>query len=193
MEASLKNQSAQVTSSIGTGDSALWAMKNQAATASGQAQLERLRTLKPEGRIALNLEPAMNHVSMLPSLILEPGDRLVIPAKTQFIQVYGAVNVESALMYQAGDTVSDYLRVAGVQKEADRDAIFVARADGSVLTQGGFFSGIQSAELFPGDVVIVPEKFDRETGYSVFMRGLKDWTQVLGQLGLAAAAVKVLK
>ena len=35
--------------------------------------------------------------------------------------------------------------------------------------------------------------FDRETGYSVFMRGLKDWTQVLGQLGLAAAAIKVLK
>jgi hypothetical protein len=45
----------------------------------------------------------------------------------------------------------------------------------------------------PGDVVVVPEKIQRETGYTTFMRGLKDWTQVLFQLGLAAAAVQVLK
>jgi protein involved in polysaccharide export with SLBB domain len=193
VEASLKSQSLTMASQVGVGDAAVLAMKNQAAVAAGQAQLARLKSIKPEGRITLNLEPGINQVSMLPSLTLEPNDRLVIPAKSQFVQIYGAVNVESALMYQPGDTVSDYLRVAGLQKEADRDGIFVARPDGSVLMHGGFFSGIQSAELYPGDVVIVPEKFDRETGYSVFMRGLKDWTQVLGQLGLAAAAIKVLK
>lgn len=194
LEASLKSQSLTMASQVGGGgDAVVLAMKNQAAAAAGQSQLARLRSIKPEGRITLNLEPGINQVSMLPSLILEPNDRLVIPAKSQFVQIYGAVNVEAALMYQSGDTVSDYLRVAGLQKEADRDGIFVARPDGSVLMHGGFFSGIQSAELYPGDVVIVPEKFDRETGYSVFMRGLKDWTQVLGQLGLAAAAIKVLK
>lgn len=194
LEASLKTQASSVSSQFtGVTDSALMAMKNQAALASGQAQLERLRSLKPEGRISMNLEPGLNKLSMLPNLTLEPGDRLVIPAKSQFIQVYGSVNIETALMYQAGDSVSDYLKVAGLQKEADRDGVFVVRPDGSILSQGGFFSSVHSVELYPGDVVVVPEKFDRETGYSVFMRGLKDWTQILGQLGLAAAAIKVLK
>jgi hypothetical protein len=34
---------------------------------------------------------------------------------------------------------------------------------------------------------------DRETKYAAFMRGLKDWTQVVYQLGLGAAAIKVLR
>ena len=40
--------------------------------------------------------------------------------------------------------------------------------------------------------MVVPERVDRETGYTAFMRGLKDWTQIIYQLGLGAAAVKVL-
>jgi hypothetical protein len=39
---------------------------------------------------------------------------------------------------------------------------------------------------------VVPEKFNKESTYSVFMRGLKDWTQVLYQMGLAAAAINTL-
>jgi len=41
----------------------------------------------------------------------------------------------------------------------------------------------------PGDSVIVPEKLDK--GNTI--RALKDWTQVLAQLALGAAAVNVLK
>ena len=44
----------------------------------------------------------------------------------------------------------------------------------------------------PGDTVVVPEKLTQESQYSLFMRGLKDWTQVLYQLGLGAAAVRTL-
>jgi hypothetical protein len=39
----------------------------------------------------------------------------------------------------------------------------------------------------------VPEQADRRTGYTRFMIGAKDWTQLIYQFGLGAAAFKVLQ
>ncbi len=45
----------------------------------------------------------------------------------------------------------------------------------------------------PGDALVVPEKLDRRTAMTKFLAGLKDWSQVLANFGLGAAAIKVLK
>jgi hypothetical protein len=47
--------------------------------------------------------------------------------------------------------------------------------------------------MMPGDTVVVPAKLDRRTNWTKFVTGLKDWTQVLYQLGLGVAAWEVLK
>ena len=47
--------------------------------------------------------------------------------------------------------------------------------------------------VYPGDSIFVPEKIDRRTGYVQFMQGAKDWTQLIYQFGLGAAAYKTLK
>ena len=52
---------------------------------------------------------------------------------------------------------------------------------------------LETLVLAPGDTIVIPEKVDRETNYTAFMRGVKDWTQIIYQLGLGAAAVKVLR
>ena len=41
--------------------------------------------------------------------------------------------------------------------------------------------------------MFVPEVVDRRTAYTQFVDGAKDWTQLLFQLGLGAAAVKTLR
>jgi hypothetical protein len=41
----------------------------------------------------------------------------------------------------------------------------------------------------PGDTIVVPEDLQRTTRTKDF----KDWTQILYQFGLGAAAIKVLK
>jgi hypothetical protein len=41
----------------------------------------------------------------------------------------------------------------------------------------------------PGDAVVVPESFERFN----FTRELKDWTQILYQLALGVAGLKVLR
>jgi hypothetical protein len=40
----------------------------------------------------------------------------------------------------------------------------------------------------PGDTLVVPARVDRETKYNGFIRGLKDWTQILSNLGIGVAA-----
>ncbi len=196
LEASLKSQVATAAVNQGGGNeaAALIAQRNQAAIAAANAQLARLRALKPEGRIALDINPERNDVDEIPDLILEPGDRLLIPPRNDFVQVYGAVNIESSLIWRPSRTVDDYLKIAGVQREADMKSIFVARADGTILSEDdGLFTSISDKKVYSGDVVVVPQKFDRETAYTAFMRGLKDWTLVLAQFGLAAAAIQVFK
>jgi polysaccharide export outer membrane protein len=195
LEATLKAQAGILAASTGaSSDAAVLAQRNQAALAAAEGQLARLKTIVPEGRIALQINPRIDDADAIPDLLLEPGDRLVIPARNDFVQVYGAVNIESSLIYRPNTSVADYLRVAGLQRDADASSIFVLRADGLVDSdEGGFFSsGIAGKSIYAGDVIVVPQKLDRETKYAAFMRGLKDWSQIMGQLGLAAAAIKVL-
>jgi hypothetical protein len=45
----------------------------------------------------------------------------------------------------------------------------------------------------PGDTVVVPAKVDRENNYNFVVRALKDWTQILSNLGIGAAAIQSLK
>ena len=159
-----------------------------------QQKIMAMRGLSPNGRIALELDP---YRPILPEISLEDGDEITVPKVPSAVTAVGAVYNESALIYKPGKSVSDYLKVAGVTVTAERDWIFVARADGTIkapdLDAWVFSGSVANLELMPGDTIVVPEKVIRETGYSVFMRGLKDWTQVLGQLGLTAAAIKVLR
>ncbi len=94
--------------------------------------------------------------------------------------------------------MGDVLEAAGVSDNAELRYAFVLRADGSVKAArdvGGLFTvgGFESLELMPGDTVVVPAKLDRRTNWTKFVTGLKDWTQVLYQLGLGVAAWKVLE
>jgi len=80
--------------------------------------------------------------------------------------------------------------------DADRDNIFVLRADGSVFTKdskGWLFGSFGSVELMPGDSIVVPEKFDRETAWTKFVQGTKEWAQIFANFGLGAAAIKTLR
>ena len=152
----------------------------------------RLRTLKPTGRIVLQL-PESPKVADLPDIALEDGDRLFVPQEPSQVSVFGTVFNESSFLYNPDKTVSDYLSLAGgPRKQADKSSMYVLRADGSVVSsrQAGFLSAsLGGVRLMPGDAIVVPEDFERTT----WTKDLKDWTQILYQFGLGAAALKVLK
>jgi hypothetical protein len=187
---------AQIGSSQGASSDANLAQARFLAAQQAQRQaLERVRSVKPEGRIALGLDPEMyNYVNKLPDVRLQNGDRFVVPPRPDFVYVFGSVNTESALLFKSGQTVDEYLKQAGVSSGADRDAVILVRADGSALTTtaGWFNTTVSSTKVMPGDTIVMPEKLDRESSWSFWMRNAKDITQIFYQLGLGAAGLKAL-
>jgi protein involved in polysaccharide export with SLBB domain len=163
-----------------------------------ERQLERLKTLRSNGRISLELPTARVGLPDLPPLPLENGDAIHVPSQPGFVSVVGEIYSDNAVIYRPGKTVGDVFVSAGVSNNAEVKHAFVLRADGSVTTardSNGLFStgGFDSVELMPGDTVIVPARLDHQTGWTKFVTGLKDWTQILYQMGLGVAAWQVLR
>lgn len=198
LEAGLASAGAEQMANLSSTDAAAAARLQAAQHEARLAQLHRLRTLEPNGRIALELDPdAATQVAHLPDVPLEDGDRVLVPTRPGFVFAVGAVANTNAIVWRSGRTLDDYLRVAGVEPGADDDNIFVVRADGSVVhtrdSRGVFARGIGSLALAAGDTIVVPERLNRETRWTAFVRGLKDWTQILYQFGLTAAAIHTLR
>jgi protein involved in polysaccharide export with SLBB domain len=164
----------------------------QAQRSAGTSRLiERLRSIKPTGRIVLQLPP---EGQQLPDLALEDGDRLYVPARPTTVGVFGSVFNGGSYLWSGSRNIDDYLRLAGgPTKGADESSVFVIRANGSVvsnLQSKGWFS-TRSSEFVgtaaqPGDTIFVPEEINKTT----FIQGAKDWTQILYQFGIGLAGIK---
>ena len=88
---------------------------------------------------------------------------LIIPKKTNYVVVSGQVFNPTAVSYLPGKSAKWYLgQSGGLTQIADKSAVFVVRADGSVLSaknNSGFWMGDpMNAVLKPGDSIVVPEK-----------------------------------
>ena len=176
------------------------AAQSQATRLQQQAQLngqiERLRSAKSNGRMALELDPKAQTVANLPDIALEDGDRILIPSVPGYIAAFGSINNENVFIYKPGKTVADIFRSAGLTEDADPSQAFVLRADGSIIARrdrkGLFGDTFESLQLMPGDTVVVPGQIDRETTYNFATRALKDWTQIVANFGLGFAAFKTI-
>ncbi len=58
----------------------------------------------------------------------------MVPARPEFVHVFGAVNAEASPLWRPNSRVKDYLRIAGLTADADVDNVFVIRVDGTVVT-----------------------------------------------------------
>jgi len=166
------------------------ASQTQRASASTRL-IERLRAVQPNGRVVLEVAP---DAAVLPPMLVEDGDRLLVPARATSVGVFGSVFSTGNYLFSAQRQLGDYLRLAGgPTRGADEDSVFVIRANGTVVSarqSSGWFScgTLRSEPALPGDTIFVPEEINRTT----FLQSAKDWTQVLYQFGLGVAAFKSL-
>ena len=171
---------------IATADEA--AAQNAQTLATGRL-VERLRAIRPTGRIVLQMSP---NAGELPPLLIEDGDRLYIPPRPNTVGVFGSVFNGGSYLLESSRTVGGYLRLAGGStKGADADSIFVVKASGIVSSArqqntGWMSSGsIDNMSVEPGDTIFVPEELNKTT----FVQAAKDWTQILYQFGLGIAGL----
>jgi polysaccharide export outer membrane protein len=160
------------------GTSSSEAAQRQAALESGAQLAEQLRRTEPTGRMVVKLAPAADLVGTEQDLVLADGDVLHVPKKPDFVAVMGQVNNPTAFQFEKGKRASHFIGLAGgTTSFGDKGETYVVKADGSVKLGTG-------TSIDPGDVIVVPESLSRFDG----MQFLLDMSQVLYQIGLAAAS-----
>lgn len=159
----------------------------EAQLASARALLQSMRSAEPDGRLVMDIAPT---ATALPeTVVLENNDRIIVPPRVDTVGVFGAVYRPASFLLEPARTgkVKDYLESAGgVQRSADKGAIFVVHANGAVETKR---RGALNATALPGDVLFVPVR----TQSSTLLAKIKDITQIIFQAGIGAAALAAIK
>jgi len=141
--------------------------KNAKLTAISQAEaaLVQLQASAPIGRVVIHISPDMKTwQNTAADVQVRDGDVLFVPKKAGYVMVNGQVFNPTAISYRPGHSAKWYLSQAGgVTQIADKKAVFVIRADGSVIAaknnSDGWWGGDpMSATLRAGDTIVVPEK-----------------------------------
>ncbi len=165
--------------------------------------LARLRQVKPTGRLVLQVSHPRALEGTASDVEMEDGDMIHVPERTDVVNVMGAVYNPSAFLYEPGKTVGHYLQMAGgPTPQADTSEIYVLKVDGRAVVPSRLSSLVtwnaeayrfqvndfQARYLDPGDTIVVPEDLERVP----FLKGLKDVTTVLYQIGVAAGVLVTL-
>jgi protein involved in polysaccharide export with SLBB domain len=147
-----------------------------------------LRSHPPTGRMVIHITPDIDSWANTPADIeLRRGDVLTIPKQPGFVLVTGQVYNATALTFAPGKSAAWYLsRAGGTNATANRKEIFIVRANGSVVgrrSEGPFGNDVLATRLYPGDVVVVPQKL---IGGSLFLRNLLSAGQLAGSIAVTA-------
>jgi len=157
------------------------------AIAETDTTLTELQANPPIGRVVIRIQPdARAWRNTAADVPVRDGDVLVIPKRADYVTVNGQVFNPTAVSYRPGRTAKWYLSQAGgLTQLANKKAVFVIRADGSVLAaknNSGYWSGDPlDTSLRPGDSIVVPEVAPRI--------GTRNWQNLFqaGQLAASAA------
>ncbi|MFQ2072083.1 polysaccharide biosynthesis/export family protein [Aeromonas veronii] len=131
--------------------------------------VEKARKIQPLGKVVVADRGVIANIQ------LEQGDQIVIPNKTDLIQVGGEVLMPQAVVYNEKANLDDYVAWAGGFTERANDKrIAVVHANGLVEFK-------DQGSVQPGDQILVLPKVDNKT-----MQSVKDITQIIYQIAVAA-------
>ncbi|MBV7436142.1 polysaccharide biosynthesis/export family protein [Aeromonas sp. sif2416] len=134
--------------------------------------VDKARKIQPLGKVVVADK------GIIANIQLEQGDQIVIPNKTDLIQVGGEVLMPQAVVYNANADLDDYVAWAGGFTERANDKrIAVVHANGLVEFKG-------QGSVQAGDQILVLPKVDSKT-----MQSVKDITQIIYQIAVAADVV----
>jgi polysaccharide biosynthesis/export protein len=152
--------------------------------------LKDLTSVEAVGRLVIDLNSILKN-STTQDVVLEDGDILYVPSRSQSVNVIGEVYVPTSHLYVAGLSYEDYiLKSGGYKTLADDEKTYIIRANGSVDVPGRgdgyWFSGeSQSVQVMAGDTIVVPFNTDNVDNMTIWANA----TQIIYQLAVAVAAI----
>nr|WP_274618660.1 polysaccharide biosynthesis/export family protein [Escherichia coli] len=134
--------------------------------------VEKARKIQPLGKVVVSDK------GVIANILLEQGDQIVIPNKTDLIQVGGEVMMPQAVVFNKSASLEDYVAWAGGFTDRANDKRI------AVVHANGLMEFKDSGDVMPGDQILVMPKVD-----SKMMQSIKDITQVIYQVAVAANVV----
>ncbi|SDE72248.1 MULTISPECIES: polysaccharide biosynthesis/export family protein [Kordiimonas] len=112
--------------------------------------VERARNVEPNGQVALAGASSVNDI------LLEPGDVIRIPRTSSLVMVHGDVLFPSAMAFQDGRTVEEYIEQAGGFTQSRRNTnVLLLHRDGSFQKVKNGDLDSRRVQLVPGDEIFV--------------------------------------
>jgi len=135
----------------------------ESAFVQWQTTVDNLVNSPPTGRVTIQISSDIHSwENTSRDVSLRPGDIVMIPKRPSFVLVQGQVYGPTAVAYRPGKSARWYLMQAGgTTNMANKRAIFVVRADGTVVGNHSSYwltGDALSVALQPGDMVVAPEK-----------------------------------
>jgi len=150
----------------------------QAESARVLEFIKRAKAVKQKGQVILRLK------NNLKKIVLEDGDRILIPKKNNIVVIQGEVFIPSALAYEKEMKLSDYIEFCGgYTEDANKNKILLIKSNGRVIKyNNGLLS--KNMDVSPGDSILVLQKVKTKN-----MLIFKDLTQILYQIAIGAAII----
>jgi len=159
------------------------------ALRAGEALLTSLDRTKATGRLVIDL-PELLAVDggSTTDVILQDGDRLLIPRISQSVTVLGEVQYPTSHLHEDGLKRNAYIdKSGGFTPKSAKKRIYVVRANGEVLAaKGGLLRS--TGRIQRGDTIVVP--LDTERGFR--LNAWSSITRIVYNSAIAVAAIDSL-
>ena len=136
--------------------------------------VKRAAQIEPDGVVVVS------HKGELRDVLLEEGDIVYIPQRSDVVQVVGEVAIPKAVVYDAKLKLRDYVAGAGGYTDrADRRHVLVMKPNGEI-------GEVASLGIAPGDQIMVMPEYDSKA-----VQSIKDIVQIIYQLAVSAGVVLI--
>ncbi|WP_144895069.1 SLBB domain-containing protein [Lutibacter sp. Hel_I_33_5] len=145
--------------------------------------------IKKENRLEFNIGISLEEIlknkgkKSKYDLILNEGDKLIIPTLKQTVHVKGEVLAEAIVRYDKNASLNDYISSSGgFSENAIKRKTYVIYANGEVNTTKTFLFFKNYPKIEPGSIVIVPRKIEKKRASTQEIIGITSGLATLGVL-----------
>ncbi len=139
--------------------------------------VERARSIEPSGQVVLADAETSRQI------VLEPGDVIRVPRKTNLVMIHGEVLSPNAVTYSRNRSVEDYIKQAGGFKQDDgNNKILLLHSNGSFSSVAQ--KKLRKTVLALGDEIMVMPRIDTKS-----LQVTKDITEVMYQIAVSAGVL----
>ncbi len=165
--------------------------KDQSARDVSQV-LKQLSPEKAQGRMVIDMEGAVTQCNEVSDVVLEDGDRIIVPKVQDDVSVIGQVYFPTSHKYRSTRAALDYIGLSGGTKElAQHEHAYIVQANGEVMSvrskasTWGWMMSPSNVKVTPGSTIYVPLSVDRINGRESFAT----WVDLFYKTTIGAAAL----